>query len=170
MHQRDSDRTAVYQAEDLYQRMCARAHPPAGPVLTDLAGSQVVLPAERKFGDLDSVQRYVDTVLPPAAVLWPADLPPVRVRRRKGATKAHWEPPGTIALADDRAWLREFIVLHELAHHIDHHTRTQPAAAHGAAFRSALCRLHTVATGPVGGWALGIVFDLELGGGPAASP
>ncbi len=170
MPPRDTERTSVYRAEDLYARMCERAHPPMGPpVLTDLAGSQVLLPAERRFGDLDSLQRFVDVVLPAACELWQVHLPPVQVRWRKGAAKAHWEPPSTIALAEDQAWLREFIVLHELAHHIDHHTRgKQPAPAHGTSFRTALCRLHTLATGPVGGWALGVVFDLELGGDLAA--
>lgn len=164
MSVRDNERTAVYRAEDLYTRMCERAHPAdGGPVLTEIAGSQVLLPAERRFGDLDSVQRFVDAVLPGACDQWGRSLPEVRVRRRKGAAKAHWEAPGTIALAEDQSWLREFIVLHELAHHVDHHTREQPAAAHGRPFRNALCSLHTIATGAVGGWALGVVFDLELG-------
>ena len=157
MPPRDTERTSVYRAEDLYARMCERAHPPMGPpVLTDLAGSQVLLPAERRFGDLDSVQRFVDVVLPAACELWQVHLPPVQVRRRKGNGQGALGAPSTIALAEDQAWLREFIVLHELAHHIDHHTRgKQPAPAHGTSFRTALCRLHTLATGPVGAgpWA-----------------
>jgi putative metallohydrolase (TIGR04338 family) len=58
--------------------------------------------------------------------------------------------------------LREHVVLHELAHHLDHHTRTEPAPAHGPGFRSMLCRLHTAATGPAGGWALTVLFDQHL--------
>lgn len=158
----DRGRVDVYRCEDLYSRMCERANPPAGPVLTDIAGSRVLLPAERKFARVADIEPYFDAVLAAADGLWRADLPPVRVRLRRGGGGAHWEPPGTVAIPDTAEYRREHVALHELAHHIDHHTRDAPARAHGASFRSVLCELHRVATGPVGGWALAVLFDTHL--------
>ncbi len=159
----DRGRADVYRCEDLYSRMCERANPVAGPVLTQLAGSSVLLPAERKFGSIADVQRYVRLLqrsAPPQ--LWPDGVPELHVRVRAGHTKAHWEPLHTIAIPETFEMLREHVVLHEVAHHLDHHTRITTAPAHGAPFRRVLCELHTVATGDVGGWALTVVFDQHL--------
>lgn len=127
----DRQRAAVYAAEEQVARLLARAA--EFPVL-EVAGSHLVLPVERRFGDVASVQRYVDQVLALGWVLdaWPqAATRPVRVRTRRGATKAHYEPARDGAAgADDIAavialpvtgdgWaMRELVVLHELAHHL----------------------------------------------------
>jgi putative metallohydrolase (TIGR04338 family) len=106
-------------------------------------GSRVVVPDDRKFGDIDSVQRYVDAVL---ALDWVrATAPeraalPVRVRARAGATRAEYEfSTRTIAVPPHRVgggWaMRELVVLHELAHHL------APADGHGAAFVARLLEL-----------------------------
>lgn len=158
----DRGRADVYRCEDLYSRMCERANPPSGPVLTELARSTVLLPAERRFGAVADIQGFVDLVLANLGDGWPQPIPPVAVRTRRGPGQAHWEAPGTIAIPDTAQMRREHVVLHELAHHIDHHTRTVPAPAHGRRFREVLCQVHTTATGPVGGWALAVLFDLHL--------
>jgi putative metallohydrolase (TIGR04338 family) len=101
------------------------------------------VPDDRKFGDIESVQRYVDAVLaldwvrraaPERAAL------PVRVRARAGATKAEYEfATHTIAVPPHHVggrWaMRELVVLHELAHHL------APDAGHGAAFAAQLLEL-----------------------------
>jgi putative metallohydrolase (TIGR04338 family) len=159
----DRGRIDVYRCEDLYSRMCERANPPAGPVLTELVGSQVLLPAERKFGSIADTTAYVKALhWSTHAQLWPRSVPELLVRARAGDTRAHWEHPRTIAIPETSELLREHVVLHEVAHHLDHHTRSVPAPAHGPIFRSILIQLHTVATGDVGGWALAVLFDLHL--------
>lgn len=165
----DRGRLDVYRCEDLYSRMCARANPPEGPVLTELAGSHVLLPAERKFADVADIGPYLAKVLAASADRWPVSIPPVRVRLRRGAAGAHWEAPDTIAIPDTAEMRCEHVALHELAHHIDFHIRAEPAPTHGRPFREVLCQLHTVAAGPVGGWALSVLFDLHLGTAPAIS-
>jgi putative metallohydrolase (TIGR04338 family) len=158
----DRGRIDVYRCEDLYSRMCHRANPPTGPVLTELAGSAVLLPAERRFGVVSDIDRYLRALRPAVVDLWTDDVPDVSVRVRRGPGRAHWESPGTIAIPDTAEMRREHVVLHELAHHLDHHNRDRPAPAHGPDFRTVLCRLHTAATGPVGGWALTVLFDQHL--------
>ncbi len=159
----DRGRIDVYRCEDLYSRMCQRANPPAGPVLTELAGSQVLLPAERKFGSIADVDSYVKALrLSASHQVWPRNVPDLLVRARAGDTRAHWEHPRTIAIPETSEMLREHVVLHEVAHHLDHHTRTHAAPPHGPAFRAHLIALHRVATGETGGWALAVLFDLHL--------
>lgn len=158
----DRGRADVYRCEDLYARMCERANPPSGPVLTELAGSRVLLPAERRFGAVADIDRYLAALRPTLTQFWPGTAPEVTVRTRRGPGLAHWEAPNTIAIPDTCLMRREHVVLHELAHHLDHHSRTHAAPAHGPAFRAMLCRLHTAAAGPVGGWALSVLFDQHL--------
>jgi putative metallohydrolase (TIGR04338 family) len=157
----DRGRIEVYRCEDLYSRMCERANPAGGaPVLTEVAGSSVLLPAERRFARVADLDRYINAVRAAADVdVWPDKVPDVAVRQRRGVDRAHWEAPGTIAIPNSTQMLREHIVLHEIAHHLDHHTRVDAAPAHGPAFRWKLVQLHRVATGPVGGWALSVLFD-----------
>lgn len=159
----DRGRIAVYRCEDLYSRMCQRAHPPGGPVLTEIAGSKVLLPAERKFADIASIADYIRVLRRscPEAV-WPRSMPELEVRVRAGHAGAHWEAPGTIAIPDTPEMMREHVVLHEVAHHLDHHNGNGPAPAHGPSFRKVLCDLHGAATGKVGGWALAVLFDQHL--------
>ncbi len=158
---RDLDRAAVYRCEDLYSRMCDRANPPSGPVVTQLAGSEVMLPAQRKFSSVEEARPYIAAVLSAVRPRWPGGFPGVQLRRSRGES-AHWEAPATIAIPESRSMLREHVVLHELAHHIDHHVCPVGGPAHGAHFRQVLCHLHRAATGVVGGWALQVIFDTHL--------
>ncbi|MTD13822.1 TIGR04338 family metallohydrolase [Nakamurella sp. YIM 132087] len=126
---RDSQRSRVYDAQHLVQRLLDRSadHP-----VVEVAGSRITLPVERHFGAVADVQAYLDRVLALGWVrsTWPRAALPVGVRERAGHTQAHYEFAGaTIALPPYRAgsaWaLRELVVLHELAHHL-----TGPGPAH----------------------------------------
>lgn len=96
-----------------------------------------------KFISPSDVQPYVDRVL--------AKLPvdgyggratlPVKVRERRGAAKASYEPTtNTIAIPTREvggAWaLNEFVVLHELAHHL-----APAGAGHSSDFRAVFVKL-----------------------------
>lgn len=146
---RDTQRSRVYAAEAQVARMIdARAQFPT----VRLFGSEVVVPDDRKFGDIDSVQRYVDSVLALNWVRarWPGPAQRhVSVRARRGAAKAHYErPTATIALppfeVGGRWGLREVVVLHELAHHLIDET----AAHHGPEFVGCLLVLVAELVGP----------------------
>lgn len=119
---RDSQRSRVYNAEDELTLVLARG----GTI--EHFGSTFNVPDERKFGDVNSIQPYVDKVLAfgPVAAL-PGASRPVQVRERRGATKAHYEyasatiaiPPYQLGTRAQQGWaLRETVVLHELAHHL----------------------------------------------------
>jgi putative metallohydrolase (TIGR04338 family) len=147
--QRDSQRSKVYAAENQVGRLVdARGDYPT----LSLFGSAVVVPDDRKFGDLDSVQRFVDAVLGLNWVIarWPAVAGKrVRVRARAGARRAHYDPAtATIALPPftlGGKWaLRELVVLHELAHHV-----TDPVLApHGPEFAGNVLVLVAELMGP----------------------
>jgi putative metallohydrolase (TIGR04338 family) len=72
---------------------------------------------------------------------------PLRVRRRAGGRAAHYEPPDVIALHESNGSLRELVVLHEVAHHGQHHD-LPPGPPHGPDFAGALMRLVGMAAGP----------------------
>jgi putative metallohydrolase (TIGR04338 family) len=125
------------------------------PVL-EAYGSRVVVPDDRKFGDIASVQRYVDAVL---ALDWVRRAAPdratitVRVRARAGARKAEYEPlTHTIAVPTHRiggGWaMRELVVLHELAHHLT------GGADHGPEFVAILVDLVAELLGAEAGFLL----------------
>ena len=156
---KDVGRVGVYSCEHLYARMCERANPTTGPVLTELAGSGVYLPPVRKFSTVEQAQTYASSVIVSTRNLWP-NMAGVKVRERKGDRAAHWEAPNTIAVPT--TMLDEHVLLHELAHHVSFHNGTGGQKAHGKEFRTTLCTLHTTAIGPVGGWALSVVFDMFL--------
>jgi putative metallohydrolase (TIGR04338 family) len=113
-------------------------------------GSRVPVPDDRKFGDIPSVQRYVDAVLGldwVHAVAPDRAAEPVRVRARAGATKAEYEhATRTIAVPPHRVggrWaMRELVILHELAHHL------APEDGHGPPFVAMLLRLVEELVGP----------------------
>lgn len=119
----DSQRQAVYAAEAQLGRILDRG---AEFPIVEAAGSHLTVPVERHFGDIASVQRYIDRVLGLSWIQaqWPAQARrPVTVRARRGGTKAHYEAAGAvIAVPPPRgtdAWaMRELVILHELAHHL----------------------------------------------------
>jgi putative metallohydrolase (TIGR04338 family) len=119
---RDNQKSKVYSAENLVMDVLSRAAQTDARTF-DFYGSSLVLPDERKFGDIEGVQRYVDQVLSLNWVrdTWPSLAGhPVRVRARKGSEAAVYRL-GVIAVPDHQqgiSWaMREMVVLHELAHH-----------------------------------------------------
>lgn len=124
----------------------------AESAMVDFFGSTLTLPTERRFADLDSVQRWVDAVLALDEVgrRWP-ETPGCRVRARRGASRAHYAAPGEIAVPlDDRWALREVVLCHELAHHLVFHDGAVSVGvpAHGHEFVDAYVALVDVVIGP----------------------
>ena len=117
---RDAQRSRVYRAEDAWGHRLDAAR--LGAPLAVVGGSSVVLPAERRFGELAAAAAYAARVVALPEVRALAAVGPPELRLRRGRLKAHWEPPGTIALPVPRhgePWaLRETVLLHELAHHV----------------------------------------------------
>ncbi|MGN2635232.1 TIGR04338 family metallohydrolase [Nocardia takedensis] len=135
---RDSQRAAVYDAERLVRVAFDRADETSTRTV-EVHGSRITLPVERRFASVDSVQTYVDKVLALNWVRagWERAAAPVRVRARAGNTAAHYEPEGAVLAVPVHtgatAWaLRELVVLHELAHHLEPTGST--LAAHGPEF------------------------------------
>jgi putative metallohydrolase (TIGR04338 family) len=128
----------LYAAEQTLRRLLDRQ----GEFPTiEAAGSVLTLPVEARFGDLPSVQRYVDTVLalPWVRAQYRSAQGKVTVRERRGNKFAHYEhnaiaiPPYRIG---GRWAMRELVVLHEIAHHL-----VPNSADHGSAFRNAFTDL-----------------------------
>lgn len=160
---KDAQRSAVYAAEDQLGRLLARG----GTV--DFFGSSLTLPVERRFADLASVQRYVESVLALSTVRerWPR-ISPVRVRERAGLSRAHYEPAtaereAVIAIplagpVEVRWAARETVVLHEVAHHLV--LQSPPAEPwHGPTFCGSLLALIGIVIGPEAALALRAAFD-----------
>ena len=98
---------------------------------------------------------------------------PVRVRSRRGAGRAHYEPlaatiavPTTLDDARGHRWaMRELVILHELAHHLE------PGAGagkplHGIEFRAAMLALVEAAIGPETALLLRVTYA-DVGLAPA---
>ncbi|RMI34003.1 TIGR04338 family metallohydrolase [Nocardia stercoris] len=152
MSVRDTQRSRVYDAEGLVRRMFEVADA-SGVRTVEVLGSQLTLPVERRFGSVESVQSYVDRVLALNWVRaqWDQAATPIRVRARAGTSAAHYET-GRAVLAvpvhgSGPGWaLRELVVLHEIAHHL------QPAgsdvAPHGPEFCERYVELVDGVVGP----------------------
>ncbi|BEK92018.1 TIGR04338 family metallohydrolase [Nocardia seriolae] len=138
MAERDAQRSRVYDAEGLVRGMFDRADE-FGVRTVELHGSRITLPIERRFASVESVQTYVDRVLGLNWVRaqWDRATVAVTVRARAGAKAAHYET-GHAVLAiplhvRGNAWaLRELVILHELAHHLE--PESDEVAAHGPEF------------------------------------
>lgn len=148
----DPQRALVYEAEGVLAGLIDRRdeYP-----LAAAFGSRVAVPDDRKFGDIASVQRYVDAVLTLEWVRrrWPDAARPVRVRARRAARGAHYElETDTIAVPTHRVgggWaMRELVVLHELAHHLAR------GAAHGPEFVATMLELVETLVGAEAGFLL----------------
>jgi putative metallohydrolase (TIGR04338 family) len=132
----------------------------SGNPLVTIDAIPLTLPPEARFARVDDVQRYVDRILASQSII---DIfghrPPVTVRARRSAKpKAHYEPDRAVIAIPEvgpaRKMLRELVVLHELAHHLD--TSTGPV--HGEAFLDAYLTLLEVAMAPQAALALRLVF------------
>ncbi|MFT4087830.1 MAG: TIGR04338 family metallohydrolase, partial [Gordonia sp. (in: high G+C Gram-positive bacteria)] len=140
--------SAVYDAERLWSAMLDRGG------VVDFHGSHLQIPMQKRFADVPSAQRYADGLLASDVVreAYPA-AGPVRVRERRGQTRAHYEP-GTSTIAvpmGDRTYGRESVLLHETAHHLSASAGLSASASgtrwHGAQFQDAMLFLVGVALG-----------------------
>lgn len=148
----DHGRQALYDAEDLVMRLLDRSD--RYPTV-EIAGSTLTLPVERHFGEIDSVQRYVDAVagLEWVRSRWPRAAVPVAVRARQGTARAEYLRPGAVIAVPvgtgGRGWaLRELVVLHEYAHHLASDEEQAAAAPHGAEFADRYLSLVQELIGP----------------------
>lgn len=164
MSGRDSQRARVYAAEQFVRTVFDRAAQHSSRAV-DFFGAQLTLPPEARFASVASVQRYVDEVLalPAVTARWPHSGP-LGVRVRRGVSAAHYERRGpaaavaVIAVPEDRGWaLRELVVLHEVAHHLD----ASAGPAHGPEFTATFCDLATVVMGPEAGHVLRVLYGKE---------
>lgn len=156
---RDAQRARVYRAEDVWAAQLDAAR--LGAQLATVGGSAVLLPAERRLGSLDAAADYAARVLAlPEVVEVLGTVPPPRLRTRRGAGRAHWEPPGTIALpvpAHGEPWaLRETVLLHELAHHLAELTGT--ARGHRPPFPAVVLLLTAAVLGAEAALALRVAY------------
>ena len=152
----DNVTQAVYRAEWALRFMLDNAG--TSPSVT-IHGSTLTLPVERRFGNLANVQTYCDKVL---ALNWvqakyPRALRPVVVRERKGQEKAHYERMRAVIAVPPyergKAWaMREIVVLHELAHHLD------TGYGHGVTFTATYEDLVTELIGPEAGFILRALY------------
>jgi len=132
---RDVQRSRVYDAEQFVRTVFDRADE-RGLRVVESHGSHLTLPVERRFASLESVRSYVRKILVLDWIRanWERAAVPVHVRARKGVMSAHYEHhTATLAVplhVGGTAWaLRELVVLHELAHHLE--PDPQGSAPHG---------------------------------------
>jgi putative metallohydrolase (TIGR04338 family) len=149
---RDDHRGRVYEAESLVRRLFDRADA-TGDRTLNLHGSQIVLPIERRFASIASMQDYTDLVLalPWVTRRWPQRAAvPVTVRQRAGQARAHYDRlSAAIAIppySRNRSWaMREYVLLHEIAHHL---APEAEAPAHGPGFVARFIDLAEEIIGP----------------------
>jgi putative metallohydrolase (TIGR04338 family) len=160
--QRDLQRARVYRAESAWGDRLDAAR--VGARMATVAGSAVLLPAERRFGTLAAVEDYAaDVVTRPEVTALGHVVPAPAVRVRRGVTAAHWEAPGVLALPVPRhgePWaLRESVVLHELAHHVGHVTGL--AWRHNPPYPAVMLLLVRAVLGDEAAFALDVAYGDE---------
>lgn len=163
MSDRDTGRAKFYAAERLVHNLFDRA---GTSHTATIAGTTLTLPAEAKFASVESIRRYVDDVLalPSVRDVFERARVPVTVRARRGFAAAEYRSTGAgasdgeIAIPDRGAgtWaLRELVVLHEVAHHLD----STGGPAHGAGFVDTLIALVGSVLGPEAEFAYRVLLS-----------
>ncbi|MBT1190540.1 TIGR04338 family metallohydrolase [Rhodococcoides kroppenstedtii] len=171
---RDSQRARVYESETLLRTMIDRADAAEAGRSVEIAGSTVTLPVERRFASIESVQTYVDAVLALEDLRrrYPRASRRCRVRARAGQGAAHYEHDAAVIAVPlhvaGHAWaMRELVVLHEIAHHLeDRDPETTPHAAHGPEFTARLLDLLDRVVGPEAAFVLRCIYgrnDVRVG-------
>ncbi len=154
---RDDQRSKVYAAEQSLRWIYNHA---LDSGLVELSGVSLQLEPEARFGDLASVQAYVDRVtMMPAVVALFGITGKVVVRERRGSKFAHYQA-GEIAIHTEgnnsaRWAMREIVVLHELAHHYSR------GHQHGPVFTAAYTDLVDIVMGPQAALALRLLYQQE---------
>lgn len=130
--------SAVYAAEDQWSGVLDRGG------IVDFFGSRMDVPMQRRFGDIETVQAYVDLVLEQADVQrgYP-NAGPIVVRESRSRTRAVYLPESSTIQLPAQLWAgRESVVLHEVSHHLACSLGVAPARTsgrwHGAEFRRAM--------------------------------
>ncbi|MFT4201710.1 TIGR04338 family metallohydrolase [Gordonia sp. (in: high G+C Gram-positive bacteria)] len=156
----DGQRSAVYAAEQMVFGLFDNV---GSGRAARVGGANLTLPHEARFASLESIDDYVVKVLALPAVVerFGRAGVPVRVRSRRGAAAATYEPGpegGVIAIPAANpggGWaLRELVVLHELAHHLD----DSGGPAHGPGFRTTLADLAGLVLGPEVSFCYRVIF------------
>ena len=130
--------SAVYAAEDQWSGVLDRGG------VVDFFGSRFDVPMQRRFGDIATVQAYVDVVLENQAVrtAYP-EAGPISVTASRSRTRAVYLPESRTIQLPGALWAgRESVVLHEVSHHLACSDGLAPARTsgrwHGAEFRAAM--------------------------------
>lgn len=156
----------IFSADEAIRRLLDMAGMSnEGELLYDGYGSTFIVPTDRKFADIASIQRYVDSVLQLDWVQekWPERSQlPIRVREKtKGsrlrATYEKLPDTGEILIpahleGGRKSWaMRESLVLHEIAHHF-------AKGIHGEEFVSTLVEFIARLIGP----HVGLLYQIEV--------
>jgi len=114
----NNERALLEVEERFYNILDAGAE--AGVYAYHALGSTFVLPEERRFTNLEQIQRYVDDALEtPFFGIMSRELgriPTIKVKASAYDNRASHHN-GTISIPDNVEWRRELVVLHELSHH-----------------------------------------------------
>lgn len=148
--------TKVYQAERMASVILA-----TDDRQVKVAGATLTIEPEKKFGTLDSVQRYVDQVL---AFLGREDsvtIKPITDRRHKAYRVFYSGREQTIYMFDPDVYADapndELVVLHELAHHLTRESDDD----HGDLFLQAYINLVENVMSPENGLVLRYCYDVN---------
>jgi putative metallohydrolase (TIGR04338 family) len=146
----DPDKQDVYAADWQFRSVLDLANEVEDRTY-NFHGHMMELPDERKFADLESIQMYYNRVcaLDQVQREWPGIKAPT-VRARRGEVYAHYSPLGAeVHVPVKGRWaLREIVILHELAHHLEHDH-------HGPRFQGAWVYLMKVCMGDAAGLIFG---------------
>lgn len=153
----DIQKQNVYDAEHAYViYMDLAAESESGMVQAKIAGSTMTVSMDRKFSDLAGVQRYVDaiTASPYINQKFPSIAGvKIAVDPRLESRSYYRNMNHQITLAGSKKsgrWaMREFVVLHELAH-----AATRHIGGHGPEFAAAFVELVEFAISPEVAYAL----------------
>jgi putative metallohydrolase (TIGR04338 family) len=152
---------AVYRGEDALERLLDVANTENGIKTCRVGTTTLVLPVERKFASLETVRAYVDKVLELVASEprdWANNSGPIKVRHRKGDTKATY-CCGVIAIPSKAGWaMREVTVLHEIAHHLND---SYQDGDHGPKWRYGFIKLLELCIAPEAALALQVLWFAE---------
>ena len=144
---RDFQKTALYNAEWQVQAILDRQY---DDQVVCIAGSTIAIPMERKFSSIETVQRYVDTLVGPDKI---------KVSPTRSDSQHAFGRRGHISFPVERSrkgapWaLRETVVLHEIAHALN-----PEFDRHGPSFSATLVDLVERAMGPEASFLYKIIF------------
>jgi len=156
----DRDASKVYQVEFALRDIldvCSEGD----KTYRGIAGMQLTMPAEYKFGELDHIQRYANAVIRDYNSRHDTRHGKVRVvEGRKSLHRKAYYTHGmgriTLPQRDSGSWAwRQTVVLHEVAHHL------APCQGHGEGFAEVMLDLLENYVGLQAGLVYVILLDKE---------